>query len=118
MVPDPFRERIPRKISGGKFQNNLFLFAYTALKLVTVQEEECFHGGMANPFVPINERVVHDQRVAKGSSFGDEVRVNIQTAKGGVGLTDGGFKSTKVPDPRGTSGIGEQSLVQIKDLGD
>jgi hypothetical protein len=83
---DPFRERVSRKVSGGELKNHPFLFVGTALNLVAVQKEERFHSRVANPLVPINERVVHDQRVAKGSGLGDEVRVKVLTAEGGVGL--------------------------------
>jgi hypothetical protein len=113
---DPFRERIPREVSGGKLKNHPFLFVDAALDLVAVQKEERFHGGMANPLVPINERVVHDQREAKRSGFGNEVSVKVQTAKGGMGLTDGGFESTKVQDSRGSAGVGKQPFVQVKNL--
>ena len=118
MLSDPFRERFPRKVSGGKLKNDLFLFVHAALKLVTVQKEKRFHGGMTNPLVPINERVVHDQRVAEGSTLGDEVGVKVQAAEGGVGLTDCGFESAKVPDSRGATRIGEQPFVKIEHLAD
>jgi hypothetical protein len=70
---DSFRERVPRRVSVGELENDPFLFVDSALNLVAVQKEERFHSGMANPLVPINKRVVHDQRVAQGSGLGDEV---------------------------------------------
>ncbi len=78
---------------------------------MTIENEKRFHGGMANPLVSVNECVVHDQRVTKGSGLGDEVGVQFNAAKGGVRLTDCGLESAKVPNTRGAARIDKQPCL-------
>lgn len=58
---------------------------------------------MANTLVSVNECVVHDQRVAKGSGLCNKVRIKVEATKGGMRLTDCGFESAKIPDTGGTA---------------
>jgi hypothetical protein len=115
---DPFCERNPRQGAGGELKNYPLLFIDAALNLVTVHKKERLHSGMANPFVPVNECMVHDQRVAKGRGLGDKVRVKVLAAEGGVGLTDCGLERAEIPYSGGAAGVGKQPLVQFEDLGD
>jgi hypothetical protein len=85
---------------------------------MTVQEQERLHGGVTNPLVAVNERVVHHQREAESGSLGDEVGIQIAAAEGGVWLFNSRFQCTKIADPGRSTEVGEQPLVQFEYLGD
>ena len=117
VLPYPLREGTAGQIPGRKLENDSLLLVDATMDLVTVEKEKGLHGGVTNPFVPVHKAMIHDERETQGCGFGNEVGVEILTAEGGMRLSDGRFKRTKVSDPRGASRIGEQPLVEVEEFG-
>ena len=118
MQSHPLGEGVTGKIPGGQLENHSLLFLDVALNPVTVKNEKRFHGRMADPFVSVQEGMIHDKRVAQGSGLGDETMIEIPTAEGSMRLTISRLKCTKIADPGSAAGGGEQPLMEIKHLGD
>jgi hypothetical protein len=66
---DPLDQLFSGNSSGGQTEELCLLLVYTDCDLRSVQHQEDFHGGMADSLVPVDERVVHDERVREGCSL-------------------------------------------------
>ena len=84
---------------------------------MTVQNKKSLHGCVANPFVPVHEGMIHDERVAQGGGLGNKVGIKILAAKGGMRLTDGRFKCAKVTHTGGPARSCKQPFMEVKDFG-
>ena len=71
----------------------------------------------AAALIAINKGMVAHQRFQQGRSLAHEVRIEILTAKGGLGLGDGRGQQTQVADARAATRLGDKTIVDKEHLG-
>jgi hypothetical protein len=81
-----------------------------------VQHQEDFKRCMAYPFVAVHERVVADKREPERYRLFDRRGIQILAAVRLPRLCDGPFQEAKVPQPRRTAPLTDNSTVKLEYL--
>jgi hypothetical protein len=115
VVAEPLDQLGARNPTGGKAQHQRLLLDL-GVDLEAVQDQECLHGGMRNPFVAVQERVVLHERVAERGRLVDEGRVEIDAIECVPRLRQSRFKCPEVTHTSGTSRGVDDGAVQFNDF--
>ena len=66
MLTEPGGELTSIDPTSGQIEHEALLIVESGIKVHAVQHETRLHGGMADALVPVDERMVRDQREAEG----------------------------------------------------
>jgi len=71
VVTQPVDELSSVDAAGRQVEHDALLIIHSGVEFGAVQDEERFHGGMAETFVAVDEGVVFDQRGTERSASGE-----------------------------------------------
>jgi len=91
MAFDPLYKSLAVELALGYGQDGALRVVHACLQLEAVQKQEGGHRRMSYPFVPVEERVIADQRKAERRSFGREGGISFHPAGGHSGLCNSRF---------------------------
>lgn len=71
---------------------------------------------VADSLVAVYERMILDERESQSGSFRTERRIQILSAKGLAGLTQGGLQSSEVAKPVRATGLRDEESMKLEYL--
>ena len=115
-LPNPSHELIAAAVAARYIENHSFRLVHRRVELESVQQQNRLEGGVANPFVAVDERVVLDQRKRQRGSLGRQVGIQILACERHPRLRSGRLESPEIPKPRRTTPSADQAIVEHNDL--
>lgn len=118
ILRDPRLERRSLQRSRGERQKDLLPLFYRRAQLESIQHEECFKRGVANPLVAVDEGMIAHKRKREGSSLLYQRRIELDAVERRAWLRQCGFETTKVAEPGGPAGLFDHALMEDENLGE
>ncbi|MEZ6064089.1 MAG: hypothetical protein R3C19_27400 [Planctomycetaceae bacterium] len=103
VLGNPFGEWKPSEFTCSKSKDNRFGIVYVSIQFISVQYEERLHRCMTDPFIAVDEWMIHHQRKTQGRGLLCERCVQVFAAKGHLGLRECRFSQSQVTNPAGTT---------------
>ncbi len=116
MVPDPSLELVSGPVPRGDGEDLGFGIVDVDLQLLAIEHKHRFKGGMPDPLVAVDERVIRNQGEAERGGFLDETRVEIVAPEGLLRLAESRFQHAEIPETVGPTGQRDDSIVEVEDL--
>jgi len=116
MITKPVSQLSPIDLASGEIDHHALLLIDWGVDLGAVEDEEGLHGGVADAFVAIHERVVLNQREAQCRGLLDQGGVQSDITERGLGLSDGRVERAKIADASPTTSCVQEAAVQIDHL--
>ncbi|HSG71341.1 MAG TPA: hypothetical protein VLA12_13050, partial [Planctomycetaceae bacterium] len=85
-------------------------------QFVAVQDQKCFHDGVPDSFIAVDERVIPYDRKAQSIRFGLDGRVKLLTVKRHLWLRDGGLQTSQITHAVRSSGLLDDESMKFKNL--
>lgn len=79
MISNPFSQIQTRQSASGKEKDQLFGFIDRGCQFISIEDKECFHGCMANPFIAIDKGMIHHKGEAGCGGFFRKSGIQILT---------------------------------------
>lgn len=81
-----------------------------------IENEKCFHHGVAGAFVAVHKGMIEHDEIAQGGRFRDQPRIEVLGIECGAGLGDGRFEGAKIADAGASSGTRDDAAMQFEDF--
>lgn len=116
MALHPGPEFFARTVTRSYGENLSLRFVDGRVQLETVEHQQSFHRGVTYTLVPVDERMVFDERKTQGRCLRPEARIKVLAPKALLGLAESGFEETKVSEAVGPTSLRDDQLMQPEDL--
>ena len=116
MAPDPLGEFGPRHCAGSDAEDGLLLFVDVSGNLLSVEQQEDFHRGVANALVSVDEGMPLDECEAQRSGLLRHGGVELGAIECGSRLGESGLDTSQIAEARCTTRYGDEVIVETEDL--